>query len=152
MIILGLDPGTANPGLAIVERDRVGWRLVNNPVLHGLDELNDALANLGHVDCCSIESVAWSLHAKRQGYGSGRILESVGAVRAFAMQRRIPCVTVDPKSWRKHVTGSGRATKEQAREALRRFVRGMPKRLSTNRSDAIAVAIAGACLPGGQQR
>ena len=149
MICLGLDPGTSNPGLCIIVRMSDGWHLCHRPVLHSLEDLEYELAHLGHVDCCAYEDVAWALHRKRQGCGSGRILESVGIIKMFAAMRRIPCVQVAPNQWRKRVAGTAKASKRQVREVLSRTVHGWPKRqMSLNRSDAIAIAIAGAMMPG----
>lgn len=153
MRVLGLDPGTANPGLALIERHAQRWTILRLPVLRSLDELLDELATIHHggldVHTCCVESVAWSVHAGAQGNGSGRILESVGALRVFARLRRVPVVEVGAQQWRKVVTGSAKATKEQCRAALTLRVGGWPPgRVSTNRSDAVAIALAGASMAG----
>jgi Holliday junction resolvasome RuvABC endonuclease subunit len=73
----------------------------------------------------------------------------VGAVELFARQLRIPFVTVAGTTWRERITGNGRASKEQVREILSRTVKNWPHRMpSLNRSDAVAIAIAGAMSPG----
>lgn len=146
MIVLGLDPGTSGIGLATLSRTGQQWTILRLPVLHSLDELVQELAAIHHsgleVGVCCVETVAWSLHAKDQGHGSGRILESVGALRAFAGIHRIPIVEVAPATWRKLATGSGRSTKEQCRAALARRVQGWPKgTIGLNRSDAVAIAM-----------
>lgn len=154
MICLGLDPGTSNPGLAVVERSARSWHLLHLPVLHSFDELLAELALVGQrwdIRCASFEEVAWSVQGKHQGgavhqnASSGGVLMAVGAVRLFAAFRRIPCIGVHPNSWRKAITGSGKATKEQARLAVRQQIAtGWPNgTVGLNRSDACCVAIAG---------
>lgn len=152
-LVLGLDPGTSNPALATLNRNSNGWHILRLPVLKSLDGLLSELAAIHHsglqVGVCCVEKVAWALHSKTQGHGSGRILESVGALRAFAAIHRIPLVEVAPSQWRKAIAGSAKATKEQVRTLLSKRVQGWPQRQpSLNRSDAVAVAISGAGLSG----
>lgn len=152
-ISLGLDPGSSRPGLALVDRSSLReWAILRLPVLHSLDELAEELATIHHlgiqVDVCCVEDVAWSLHAKdpeiRRGGGSGLIIDAVGQVRLFAAIRRIPFLTVTAAQWRKVVTGTSRATKEQVRDVLQRRVCGWPRaKVSLNSSDAVAIAMCG---------
>jgi Holliday junction resolvasome RuvABC endonuclease subunit len=152
VICIGHDPGTRNPGLAVVQRVARGWKIIHLPVITSVEQLLEELTEIGQsvdVRCVSSEAVAWSLHRKSQGYGSGGILRSVGAVELFARQLRIPFVTVAPNTWRKRITGNGRASKQQVRACLSRTVKNWPLRMpSLNRSDAVAIAIAGAMSPG----
>jgi Holliday junction resolvasome RuvABC endonuclease subunit len=155
MIVVGVDPGTANPGAALLRSNQSArWRveLVELPILKSLDDLLAWLEIVG--DSCNsgterrvvaIESVAWSLGVKEQGHGSGRILESVGAAKMLAKMIGAQVVEVAPITWRKCVTGNGRSTKEQARAVMARNLLGWPNGVvGLNRSDAVAIAIAGA--------
>lgn len=152
MIVLGCDPGTRNVGLSLVRRLPSGWTLVDAPVLHSDDEAIDWLARPELRDmglrCICVESVSWSHAVKTQGHGSSDLVQIVGAARLLARQLRIPCVSVAPMTWRKAIAGSGRATKAQVREALRRQVSGIPKVFGLNRSDATAIAVAGVRMAG----
>lgn len=144
----GIDPGTSNPGLAWVTINSGHLELVELPVLRSLDELVKTLAAWAKVpkprSSVAVESVAWGLHSGRSGNGSGRILESVGAARMFAEIIGAQYVTVAPSTWRKTVTGSGKKTKEQVRQELSKRVTGWPAgKVGLNRSDAVAIAIAG---------
>lgn len=153
VISLGIDPGTANPASALLRRNNGGaWEVLRLPVLHSLEELNDELLAILNgpreirPTVVSFESVAWSLHAKagESGHGSGRILESVGAVRMFAKVLGLVPMEFTPASWRKDATGSGNSTKEQARSIVQRRVTGWPKgKIGLNRSDAACIALAG---------
>ena len=151
LVVYGHDPGTKNPGSALLRRAGNVWEVLRVPVLSSLDDL---LGELHFIlqspelrpSVVSVESVAWSLHAANtgKGHGSGRILESVGAVRLFAKLLGVPVTEFAPVQWRKKVTGSGKATKEQARAIVERTVANLPPRkLGLNRSDAICIALAG---------
>jgi Holliday junction resolvasome RuvABC endonuclease subunit len=151
-----MDPGVSNPGLAVVERSPRGWNLLHLPVLKCLDDLFDELSEVRKrwdINCVSYESVAWSTqgHLKNaktkvhQNAKSQLILLSVGAVQFFAREQRVPCIEVEGKRWRKAITGNGRASKEDARDMIKRqILAGWPKReVGLNRSDAACIAVAG---------
>ena len=148
---IGIDPGTSSPGLSWVRMVGSSIELVELPVIHSLEELvttlaewADSLNTSPNHRVVAVESVAWSLHASASGNGSGRILESVGAARMFAEFASARFFTIAPATWRKAVTGSGKATKEQTREMLKRRVIGWPSgAVGLGRSDATAIAIAG---------
>ncbi len=151
LVVYGCDPGTSNPGSALLRRAESGWEILRLPVLSSLEDLLAEFLFIAqspelHPSVVSFESVAWSLHAKNsdKGHGSGRILESVGAVRLFAKLLGVEPKEITPAEWRKKVTGSGRATKEQARVAVQRRVSGWPPgKIGLNRSDAACIALAG---------
>lgn len=157
-ISLGSDPGLSSPAVGIIERSSKGWALLDSPVLRSLDDLMSYLADCPFdVKCCSTENVSWMFTpgAAKGGvksqYGSADILRVNGAVQLFATQRRIPFVEVMPATWRKRITGSGRSSKRQVREWVKRMVRGVPERIGLDRSDSIAIAIAGATQPGARR-
>lgn len=151
--LIGIDPGTSNPGLAWIRGNALGFELVELPVLHSLEELIKTLGEWAdsmnnstarRMRMVAVESVAWGLHSGESGHGSGRILEAVGAARMFAEFVNARLVTIAPSTWRKAVTGSGKATKEQVRDVLARRVKGWPKgTVGLNRSDAVAIAVTG---------
>ena len=152
---LGIDPGTTSVAAAIVARDAAGWRFVDSPTLSSLDGLMSYLVDISRdeLHCVCVEDLTWigATRRHRQECGSVEILRSVGAAQLFAKQLRIPFVEVRPQSWRKRIVGSGKATKQQVRTALMRIVSGMPERMGLNRSDAVAVAVAGAMEPGAKR-
>ncbi len=151
-VSLGGDPGSSHPGLAVTQWTGLKWHILRLPVLHSLDDLADELSEIHHaglhIDVVCYESVAWSLHAKAQGYGSGQILDAVGQLRLFAKVHRIPFIGVTGATWRKNATGSVHASKEDVRTALQRRVHGWPKGLiGLNRSDAVAISLCGGMTP-----
>lgn len=142
---LGIDPGTTHVAAARLKRDSSGWSLVDSPVLNSLDDLLDYLVatSRDELHCVCVEDISWLGAAKGGGHGHGstEIVRAVGAAQLFARQLRVPFVEVRPQTWRKRVSGSGRATKEQVREWVRRVVRGVPERFGLDRSDAVAIAL-----------
>lgn len=154
--VLGLDPGTRNAGLAVVQRERRGWSLIYSPVLNSFDDLLQALAHVWlafDVQCASMEDVSWSFlkHKRAAASGSVGMSLSIGAVQMLAAMKRISCQKVATSTFRKMIAGSGKATSENVRTALERqwIASGWPKgAVSTHRSDAIAIAISGAMKAG----
>jgi Holliday junction resolvasome RuvABC endonuclease subunit len=150
---LGIDPGTSNPGAAIAGRDPRGWRLIRSPVLQSLDDLLTFLETVepGDVHCVCCEDLSWigaAGAAMAHGNKSAEIVRAVGAAQSLAHRLRVPFVQVRPQSYRARIAGNRRASKAQVRTAVRRFVRGVPDVFGLNRSDALAIALAGAAEPG----
>lgn len=148
-VVLGLDPGSANPGLAAIVKCGSKWHVEHLPVLKSLDALAHALEELesaygSKITICAYESIAWSGWRKKQGHGSGRIVESIGMLRLTASRVGAKLVEVWPNQWRKTIAGSAKATKKQVRQVLYQRVTGVPTGCGLNRSDAIAIAITGA--------
>lgn len=152
MIVLGVDPELSNPGVALIERDRHGWRFIESPVLHSLEELLRFLVSIGNDDvhCVCVEDLTWidAVDHSDRVHSNAQIIRCVGAAQLFALQRRIPCVEVRPQTWKKRIAGSSKAKKEQVRTVLSKIVRGMPERIGLNRSDAIGIGVAGAMESG----
>jgi Holliday junction resolvasome RuvABC endonuclease subunit len=155
--ILGIDPGTSNPGLALINYDNSGlfhtpWRIFDSPICKSLDDLYTemiAKAALG-IDCVAVENVDASTFHSKNGCGSGLILKAVGAAELLAKTLNVPIISVASNTWRKAITGNGRASKEDVAKALRLLCRGWPtmkngepKDISKNRTDAMAIAITG---------
>src|SRR5213596_3189422 len=87
MIVLGIDPGTANTGYGVVARR--GGRLV--ALDGGVIETSPALAD---------ELRLTAIHAR-------------GVVMLAAGQAAVPCATYTPQQVKGAVCGSGRAAKDQ---------------------------------------
>jgi Holliday junction resolvasome RuvABC endonuclease subunit len=111
-------------------------------------ELYAVMNSVHEFDLIAVEKIDHVVMTKTHGYGSMKLLECVGAAKMFALMHRVPLVQIAPNTWRKAVTGSGKATKEQCRQVLRRTVVGFPKEAGLDRSDACAIAIAGAMGAG----
>lgn len=154
MIAVGIDPGTSNPGLAVIERTGglERWQLRMSPVVTSLDELCNCLRGiylaipLQLVRVVSVEALSWLQAASKIEHGnkSYQILRAVGAAQMFSGMCRASFIEVPPQTWRKCIGLPKGASKVAARNMLYKLVDDMPAKLSLNRSDAIAIAIAGA--------
>lgn len=163
MILLGLDPGTRNPGLALLRRKpRIGghpvgvfrYELLRSPVLNSLEDLYAELAFIHanpelHPSIVGIEGVAWANHVKKQGFGSGKILTSVGAVELFAVLVGAVRHHVQPQAWRRAV---GVPTSGKVDAAVKRvasaLIEGWKPASSSHRTEAALIGVVAGTVAG----
>jgi crossover junction endodeoxyribonuclease RuvC len=147
--VLGIDPGLANVGLAVVaRRDRsvmLVWAdTVRTPA--GADEagrlrrLADAVTGAiadHRPDAMAIERVAWN----RNQVSALRVARAIGATMVAADRAGIPVREYGPSEVKIAVTGTGNADKRQVRDALERIhrLRGVPAQ--PDAADAVATAL-----------
>jgi crossover junction endodeoxyribonuclease RuvC len=121
MIIMGVDPGIARVGWAIIEP--VGPQL--KPIAYGcietekgkkaetrLKEIYDAISHIlvtYHPDCMAVEDLFFSTNVKT-AIGVG---ESRGVVLLAASKECTPVVSYSPLTVKRAVTGDGTADKKQ---------------------------------------
>jgi crossover junction endodeoxyribonuclease RuvC len=156
VIVIGLDPGTANTGFGVVRT--VGDRMValdggvietppDSAVESRLARVHEALCELIEWH----EPKALALEDLFFGRNVGSAL-SVGQARGVAMlaaaQRGIPCFDYTPQAVKKAVCGSGSADKGQVQRMVGTLL-GLPEPPTPDHAaDAFAVAIchAGAAI------
>ncbi len=149
MIVLGIDPGTANTGFGVVERR--GGRLfaldggvvktapavaaeLRLATIHArVDELLDAY----EPSVVALEDIYFGVNATSAlAVGQAR-----GVIMLAAGSRGIPCRSYTPQQVKSAVCGSGRAAKDQ----VQRMVQGLLSLSAPPRpdhaADALAVAI-----------
>jgi len=147
--VLGVDPGVASTGLAVVARDgaapRVVWSgTVRTPA--GLAEperlrrLHDAVraAIAEHRPAAvALEAVRWN----RNVTSAMAVSRATGVVLLAAAQAGVPVEEYGPLEVKMAVTGSGAADKAQVRRALVRAhgLRDVP--VQADAADAVAVAL-----------
>ena len=150
--IVGIDPGTKNPGVALLERNSYGWSVVSMPKLKGDSELcawfEDHMrtppVNLKLVSVENVENVAaWNIAHDQQAWGAPKMLECIGMARLFAKFHGVGCSLVMPNTMRKQVLGRALGTKEEMKALLSKYVRFWPEHCNLNQSDAAAVALTG---------
>jgi crossover junction endodeoxyribonuclease RuvC len=149
MVVLGIDPGTANTGYGVVARS--GRRLValdggvietaaglepgeRLALIHArVGELFDAY----HPDALAIEDVYFGTNA-RSAFAVG---QARGVVILAAGQRAVRCFSYTPQQVKGAVCGSGRAGKEQVQRMVQALLSltGLPN--PDHAADALAVAI-----------
>jgi crossover junction endodeoxyribonuclease RuvC len=157
MIVIGIDPGTANTGFGVVRTS--GERMValdggvieipaDVPVEKRLAKLHDSLAELIRWH----EPQAMALEQLFFGKNVASAL-SVGEARGVTMlaaaSNQVPCFDYTPQAVKKAVCGSGSADKGQVQRMVASLL-GLPEPPSPDHAaDAFAVAIchAGAARP-----
>jgi crossover junction endodeoxyribonuclease RuvC len=154
VIVIGIDPGTANTGFGVVRT--MGDRMV--ALDGGVIETPPSLAiegRLSRVFEALAELIEWhepkamALEDLFFGRNVGSAL-SVGQARGVAMlaaaQREVPCFDYTPQAVKKAVCGSGSADKGQVQRMVATLL-GLPEPPTPDHAaDAFAVAI---CHAGG---
>jgi crossover junction endodeoxyribonuclease RuvC len=156
VIVIGIDPGTANTGFGVVRTS--GERMValdggvietpsDLPVEQRLDRLHDSLAELIRWH----EPKAMALEDLFFGKNVASAL-SVGEARGVAMlaaaKQDLPCFDYTPQAVKKAVCGSGSADKGQVQRMVASLL-GLPEPPAPDHAaDAFAVAICHAGTAG----
>ena len=146
MRVLGIDPGTLTTGWGVVEER--GSRLVR--VAGGVARARGPLASrLGKI-AEEIERVLerfspTALSLEKSFVASNiqtafRLGEARGAVLAIAARSGIPIGEYSPAEIKRAVVGTGRATKEQVQEMVRRLL-ALAEPLTSDQADALAAAL-----------
>jgi crossover junction endodeoxyribonuclease RuvC len=147
--VLGVDPGVAHCGLAVVDRrDRTNAlrfaTTVNTPA--GVDEslrlraiadaARAAIAEHRPV-AVAVERVAWS----RNQVSALHVARATGALILVAAEAGLPVSEYAPNEVKQAVTGAGNADKRQVQRALTRIhgLRDVPSQ--PDAADAVAVAL-----------
>ena len=150
MIVLGIDPGSANTGYGLVVAE--GSRLIR--IDHGVittaascpfgQRLADIHAGVAEllarhgVDAVAVEELYFGANA-RSAFAVG---QARGVVLLAAGQAGVPVRSYTPQQVKQAVCGSGRAAKDQIGRMVQRLLSlpAMPK--PDHAADALAVAIA----------
>jgi len=159
MIVIGIDPGTANTGFGVVRT--AGARMValdggvietpaDLPVEKRLARLHESLGELVRWH----EPKAMALEDLFFGKNVGSAL-SVGQARGVAMlaaaEHGLPCYDYTPQAVKKAVCGSGSADKGQVQRMVANLL-GLPEPPAPDHAaDAFAVAICHAGTVGNRQ-
>lgn len=147
--VLGVDPGVANVGLAVVARaDRkvsLVWSttvrtpsdLAGSSRLRRLADEVGAAIGLHAPDAVAIERLAWN----RNQVSALQVARATGAVMVVADRAGLPVEEYGPNEVKIAVTGSGNADKHQVRDALVRIhgLRNCP--VQADSVDAVAIAL-----------
>ena len=149
MVVLGIDPGTANTGYGVVARE--GGRLValdggtietaaaldpgaRLAIIHArVGELLDSYAP----EALAVEDLYFGTNA-RSAFAVG---QARGVVILAAGQRGVECASYTPQQVKAAVCGSGRAAKDQVQRMVQTLLmlQELPK--PDHAADALAVAI-----------
>ena len=149
MIVLGIDPGTANTGFGVVARR--GHRLValdggvittrsEAPTQIRLAAIHRRVGELldeHRVEALALEDVYFGRNAS-SAFAVG---QARGVVMLAAGERRLACVSYTPQQVKQAVCGSGRAEKEQVGRMVQMLLglEAVPR--PDHAADALAIAI-----------
>jgi crossover junction endodeoxyribonuclease RuvC len=149
MIVLGIDPGTANTGFGVVERR--GHRLLaldggvintrpESPPQIRLSNIYRRVCELldtHHVSVLSMEAIFFGRNAQ-SAFAVG---QARGVVMLAAGQRRLDCFSYTPQQIKHSVCGSGRAEKEQVARMVQMLLSLEAPPRPDHAADALAIAI-----------
>ena len=149
VVVLGIDPGTANTGYGVVfTRGRTLAALDGGVIVTGAQQpLERRLAHIhGEVcglieehrpDALAIEALYFGQNA-RSAFAVG---QARGVVLLAAGARNIPCFTYTPQQIKQAVCGSGRAAKDQVQRMVGSLLSLPEPPEPDHAADALAVGI-----------
>jgi crossover junction endodeoxyribonuclease RuvC len=149
MIVLGIDPGTANTGFGVVER-RAG-RLIaldggviatrpEAPMQIRLAHIHRRVSEL--LDQHSVTVLAMEdIYFGRNVNSAVAVGQARGVVMLAAGQRRLSCPSYTPQQIKYSVCGSGRAEKDQVARMVQMLLALETVPRPDHAADALAVAI-----------
>jgi crossover junction endodeoxyribonuclease RuvC len=147
--VLGVDPGVARCGVAVVvRRDRrteLAWAgtirtsggVADAERLWAIaDGMREAIARFAPASV-AIERVAWN----RNQVSALQVARATGVLMAVSAEAGLDVQEYSPSEVKSAVTGTGNATKDQVADALRRLhgLRDVPS--EPDAADAVAVAV-----------
>jgi len=149
MIVLGIDPGTANTGFGVVELR--GQKLIaldggvistrpESPPQIRLANIHRRVCELldgHHVTIISLEEIFFGRNAQ-SAFAVG---QARGVVMLAAGQRRLDCISYTPQQIKHSVCGSGRADKDQVARMVQMLLRLDAPPRPSHAADALAIAI-----------
>jgi len=151
MLVLGIDPGTANTGYGVVRSDRPGLATLvecgvirtrpRDPLPARLGEIYDGVTQLiarHRPDALSVEDVFYARNVRTTvvlGHARGVILLA-------GQQAQLAIHEFPPAEIKKAVVGSGGATKEQVQFILTRLLRLKAVPQPSDAADGVAAALA----------
>ena len=155
MIVLGIDPGTANTGYGVVKGDGLGSGLVSlvecgvirtrprDPLPDRLLEIFEGVSELltrHRPDALSVEDVFYAKNVRTTVVlGHAR-----GVVLLAGQQAGVEIVELPPAEIKKAVVGTGSATKEQVQFMVTRLLKLKSVPQPSDAADGVAAALA--CL------
>lgn len=147
MVVLGIDPGTANTGFGVVARS--GTRLValDGGVIRAAGDLGErltaihrrvaALIDEHRPQAVAVEDVYFGVNV-RSAFAVG---QARGVVLLAAGQAGLPCATYTPQQVKSAVCGAGRADKGQVQRMVQTLLSLGELPRPDHAADALAVAI-----------
>jgi crossover junction endodeoxyribonuclease RuvC len=149
MIILGIDPGIARVGWAVIETHAteptpVSFGCITTEKeekpedrLKQIHERINLLCKKFRPDCMSVEELFFATNAKTAiGVGQSR-----GVILLAAAQVNIPVISYTPLAVKRTITGDGRADKKQVASMVVRILKLVKTPKLDDTADALAIAM-----------
>ena len=149
MVVLGIDPGTANTGYGVVARQGARLVALDGGVIETAARTDpgerlalifdrvDGLLNEYAPDALAVEDLYFGVNA-RSAFAVG---QARGVVILAAGRRGIPCRSYTPQQVKGAVCGTGRADKEQVTRMVQALLSLAEPPRPDHAADALAVAI-----------
>jgi crossover junction endodeoxyribonuclease RuvC len=149
VVVLGIDPGTANTGYGVVARRAGRMVALDGGVIataasarleRRLATIHDRVLELideHEPDAVAVEDLFFGVNA-RSAFAVG---QARGAVLLAAGQRSLPCQSYTPQQVKGAVCGSGRAEKGQVQSMVQRLLSLPELPAPDHAADALAVAL-----------
>jgi len=149
MIILGIDPGIARVGWAVVETGNpdpkplsfgcITTEKEEKPEIR-LQQIHNAITLLCKKfkpDCMSVEDLFFATNAKTAiGVGQSR-----GVILLAAAQSKVPVISYSPLAVKRAITGDGKADKKQVTQMVVRILKLKIAPKLDDTADALAIAM-----------
>ncbi|MEK7642565.1 MAG: crossover junction endodeoxyribonuclease RuvC [Patescibacteria group bacterium] len=148
-LILGVDPGYGRIGLAIVEKNKLGEKLIHSECFETDKKLEHPkrLSLIGNrvekiikkflPQKVAIEGLLWSKNVKT----AIGVAEARGVILARVADKKIPVFEFNPNSIKLAVTGYGKSDKKQIINMINKIIKINKKIEYDDEYDAIAVAL-----------
>ena len=149
MVVLGIDPGTANTGYGVVARHGARLVALDGGVIEtaaGLEpserlalihERVGDLLDAHHPEAMAVEDLYFGANAR----SASAVGQARGVVMLAAGQRGVRCFSYTPQQVKGAVCGSGRADKPQVQRMVRTLLALTDLPRPDHAADALAVAI-----------
>jgi crossover junction endodeoxyribonuclease RuvC len=150
MLILGIDPGTAETGFGVIKCTTKEIKLVDKGVIktsnkHSssfrlnqiYNELINTILNKHKPEILAMESLFFNVNAK----SASAVGQAMGVIKLAAAKKKVKVFEYPPLRIKMVLTKNGRAEKRQVQSEVRKTlkVRKLPR--PTHAADALAVAI-----------
>lgn len=149
MLILGIDPGTAETGYGLIECAKDSVKLVKHGTIKtssqdgagkrlvSIFEQMTTLLKKHRPQVLAVESLFFNLNAK----SASAVGQAIGVIKLAAAQRKMKIFEYPPLRIKMKLTGSGRAKKPQVQSEVRKVLRIRKIPRPTHAADALAAAI-----------
>jgi crossover junction endodeoxyribonuclease RuvC len=149
MVVMGIDPGTANTGYGVIRHEHGRLRALDGGVIQtsGRDAPELRLAAIYSRVCDLLdEHLVHDLAIEELYFGANvRTAFAVGQARGVvllaAAQRAVPCRSYTPQQVKAAVCGSGRAAKDQVQRMVGALLSLADPPRPDHAADALAVAV-----------